>query len=699
MKKIIIIVFLFITLVCPVSASEYSPYATYTYAARNGDILPSPDAYVVSDVIRLGDYGLNDFNSPQDLFIDMKGNSYIADTNNNRIVFISKDRKSIKVIDKYNDIPFNRPTGIFMDAQNRLYIADSGNNQVVRLLPDYNLDKIYKKPDSSLLEKVDAFKPVKVSVSSLGNIYIICENIFEGILEINENGSFVGYAGMNKVSPSFMDLAWRAISTNSQKRSMVAFLPITFLNMDIDNKDFIYATSQMESNSARNAVKRLNPGGVDVLINNSGLPIIGDLINNDNEDYSRFKDICYLKNGIYAMVDSVRGRVFVYSPDGYPMFIFGGTGGMTGQMTSPTAIDHFNETLYVLDGSKNQINIYSPTNYGKGLIDAVAEYDTGNYEDATSRFSELIRFNSNCEVAYIGLGKAYQRSGEYEFAMKAFQLADNRIYYSKALKVYRNDKISKDFIWIGLIVLILLLFLIMKKPILSVRKRYFPPKVKTTAKFPQKNFIRFDTNKYFDSLGFASYISFHPFKGFYDMKREKQGTLLASNTILFLYILVVLAKKIATGFVFSSGNPSEVNLLFVILQTLAPIILFCAANWCLTTLMDGEGSFKDIIMMIGYSLLPALLIQIPVILASNVLTLEEGAFLKAFEIISILFTFFLIFIGTLTIHQYSLKKTILTGFLTILGMAIILFIGFIFINIGYEVFDYFKSIYRELIFR
>jgi len=100
-----------------------------------------------------------------------------------------------------------------------------------------------------------------------------------------------------------------------------------------------------------------------------------------------------------------------------------------------------------------------------------------------------------------------------------------------------------------------------------------------------------------------------------------------------------------------------------------------------------------------YSLLPATLIQILVILASHILTLQEGAVLGVFEWLATAYTVFLIFTGTLTIHQYTLKRAVATSFFSIVGMAVILFIGFIFVNLGCEVFDYFRSIYREIIFR
>lgn len=252
-------------------------------------------------------------------------------------------------------------------------------------------------------------------------------------------------------------------------------------------------------------------------------------------------------------------------------------------MTSPSAIDRNGLELYVLDGSKNQINVYAPTPYGEKLIKAVVAYDEGNYSGASAGFSELIRLNSNCEVAYIGLGKSYLRSGQYEKAMQAFYSAGNKTYYSKALKEFRNQKLSGYFIWISGFALIVLIYFAVRKPVKKALSKRFAGKDRRGGKLSP------GLTGYFDSLAFSGYVAFHPFKGFYEMKREKRGTMAAAFTIAALYTLVMIVKKAATGFIFSTVEITEINVFFTLLEILAPFVLFCIANWCLTTLMDGEG--------------------------------------------------------------------------------------------------------------
>ena len=53
--------------------------------------------------------------------------------------------------------------------------------------------------------------------------------------------------------------------------------------------------------------------------------------------------------------------------------------------------------------------------------------------------------NSNYELAYVGIGKSLLRNGDYNEAMKNFELGHNAEYYSDAFKLYRNDLLKENF--------------------------------------------------------------------------------------------------------------------------------------------------------------------------------------------------------------------------------------------------------------
>ena len=97
--------------------------------------------------------------------------------------------------------------------------------------------------------------------------------------------------------------------------------------------------------------------------------------------------------------------------------------------------------------------------------------------------------------------------------------------------------------------------------------------------------------------------------------------------------------------------------------------------------MDGEGSLKDIFITTAYALTPVVLINIPMLLLSNVMILEETVFYTVLDALSVLWAALLILIGIMTVHQFTMPKTIATIAVAVVGMIIILFLILLFVSI------------------
>lgn len=204
---------------------------------------------------------------------------------------------------------------------------------------------------------------------------------------------------------------------------------------------------------------------------------------------------------------------------------------------------------------------------------------------------------------------------------------------------------------------------------------------------------------YAEKLKYVFYVIFHPADGFWDLKREKRGSLSAALTFVVLTVLTLGIEKLNTAFLFNENRISEVNVMVDVITVLLVFTLWCVANWCTTSLMDGKGRMKDIFTAIGYALFPIILIRLPLVLLSFCLTMEEGAFYYIFGFISYAWAAILIFMGTMMTHEYSLGKTIFTCIITVLGMGIILFIGLLFFNVISEIIAFVSTIYKEVRFR
>ena len=204
---------------------------------------------------------------------------------------------------------------------------------------------------------------------------------------------------------------------------------------------------------------------------------------------------------------------------------------------------------------------------------------------------------------------------------------------------------------------------------------------------------------FWEEVLFAFHLILHPFDGFWDLKHEKRGSLRGAIFHVALACVTVIYNSVGMAYIFNpyyaySGN--TFNMLYMVATVVVPLALWCIANWCVTTLFDGEGTLKDIFIATSYSLLPMTLTLIPTTILSNVAVEGEGAMLTLVNTLGFVWVGLLIFFGTMTTHGYSMGKNILATFGTILGMLFIMFIVMLFFNLLQKMVGFISGIIEEI---
>lgn len=202
-----------------------------------------------------------------------------------------------------------------------------------------------------------------------------------------------------------------------------------------------------------------------------------------------------------------------------------------------------------------------------------------------------------------------------------------------------------------------------------------------------------------DHFGFSFYVIFHPFKGFHEMKYEERGKVGVALIVLALLAVAIIAKQQFTGFIVNFTRAQDFRTLNQLAYVFVPFFLWCIANWSTTTLMDGEGSFPDIVMATGYALVPMVVLYFMQTVVSNVITQPESAFYYFLGGLAIAWFIGLLFAGTMTVHQYTASKTLLTMMLTVLVCGIIVFIAMLFFSLIQQMVGFIATIYKEIAFR
>ncbi|WP_306421168.1 Yip1 family protein [Halalkalibacter sp. APA_J-10(15)] len=200
-------------------------------------------------------------------------------------------------------------------------------------------------------------------------------------------------------------------------------------------------------------------------------------------------------------------------------------------------------------------------------------------------------------------------------------------------------------------------------------------------------------------IRYPIYLCIHPFKGYWDVKYEGKGRLNIALTILLMLTVAIIIKRQYAGFIVNFNNPNELNSLDELVFIVLPFFIWCVANWSITTLMDGEGKFKEIIIVTAYALVPMILIYLFTTMMSQVITLEEAVFYFFLDGVATIWFIYLLFVGIMTVHQYTATKTIVTIFLTVMVMGILIFLGLLSFSLFQQIYSFVETIFKELAYR
>ncbi|MDF2698486.1 MAG: hypothetical protein K0Q49_42 [Haloplasmataceae bacterium] len=204
---------------------------------------------------------------------------------------------------------------------------------------------------------------------------------------------------------------------------------------------------------------------------------------------------------------------------------------------------------------------------------------------------------------------------------------------------------------------------------------------------------------YEDVIKFPVYMISHPFKGYEDFKFGNKGKTYVALIFLALMSIIQILKFTSLGFIMNPYNPKDLNSIKLTSFVVFPVILFSIANWNVTTLFDGKGKIKDIFKMVCYSLFPYIIVSIIVLIGSNYLTIDEMVLLNLFNYLGILGIVYLMFLGMISIHEYSPFKVIVTTIMTVVAIGIILFIMLLVFTLVRQFYTFIYAILKELVKR
>ncbi len=639
-------------------AEGTSPQYTYDYWEQ---AVPTSPAYLAGGVYFGADIGVDALNKPSDLFVAGDGNVYVLDAGNSRIVVLHPDMTLDRVVTPVGEdgspLAFQEAEGLFVASDGRIMVADKKGMMVYIFDAEGHLIRSIGTPTSSVVQEGFEFLPTKVLEDSAGVLYVLSSGCYNGALQFDADGSFMGFYGSEKVTLTakvLMNYFWKNILTEKQAGNLARTLPVEFVSFCIDQKDFIY-TIRRGNDVKSGQVRKLNAKGANVIPDE----VFGDRINDP-----MLTDIVVDDEGFISILDASSGRVFQYDQESNLLFAFGGKGNQAGCFASAVALESTGDRLLVLDEERGSITVFDPTAFARNIRKGSLLYGDGRYQEAMDPWKQVLASDYNYELANLGLGKAYEGLGDYQQAMAYYKLGNDRDLYSGAFREYRSQLLRNYF---ALFMVLLVAAIVVPVVLISRKKK---GEVYAGGRPKRK---------------YPLYCMFHPLNGYTDLKDEKSGSFWLSNGVLLAFLVVSVLIRQVTGFTFNENRTDQFNLMVTICSTIGIFIAFILCNWAITTIMDGKGRFLEIWTFCAYALVPYILGMAVVVILSNILTGDEGAFYQMARWVVLIWTGFSMFIAIKEVHQFSVRKTVATLLLTFLGMVIVVII----VAILYSVFGQF----------
>ena len=645
-----------------------SPATSYTYTRNNrGQLVRTQDAYLPQLTITW--LGLS---NPTDIFIDQDDLIYIADAGNRRILIYQI--ADGQVVNEITHDRLRNPQGLFV-RDGLIYVADPQSEAVLVFNTDGELVDYFGRPTAVAFGET-LFRPVKIAVDRTGNMFVIGEGVYHGIIQLSSSGEFLGYFASNRVQLTLTQILQDIFFTEAQMANVLSRLPVTFSNVFIDSEGIVYSTTAAHMPEA---IKKHNTAGVNMLNPMLYVATPPDAV-----------DIHVDAQGI-IYVASLSGQVYVYSTDGEFIFIFGASNrsaDISGLFSSLVSISTDSQgNIWTLDGEKSFLQSFTPTPFARNTYAALAAYEDGLYQKAITIWNEVLRENQMSVLAHAAMARNHFASQEFEQARHHARIAGNRFYYSQSFWEVRNDWIQSH-LYLGII------------GGAALYAIYLPLKIvdKKTEKFKnvKAKISKIKENAFVKQVAFTKLFFKKPIDAYYYLKRGERGSVIGAVIILLLAFAAYMYNLIGKGFIFQFLNVEQVDFTAVIIGFFAIVLLFVICNYLVTSITDGEGGLLQIFKMTSYSLLPLIIGLTLATILTHVVTRDERFFVDLVTSVAYLWTGLNILLGVIETHNYTIRVAAKSIFITVVLMVIIAVALIIVMLMSGQVFDFFEGATREV---
>ena len=706
-KKFIISIFLIVFVlgsVFNVSAATSESFNRADIPGNTTELRLSREMYEATKEITASDLNMDvPFEGITDIHATESGDIYLLCGEESRLIFIDKNftyGKEVSIIDAQgNELTFKGAQGIYTDKANNIYIADTSNARL--LIADQNgkVFKILEDPNSELIPSDFLYQPIAIEKDEHGYTYILSLGCYYGALMYTPEYEFMGFYGPNTVQSSALDTLsylWDKLTSNEEKKtSSVKKLPYSFSDFSFDPDGFLVTTTGAVSNNIwgeKNIgqIKKISHNGANILFKRN---LKGESTDSTNIDFvnqgnpeggaavQSLVSVDVSDDDYIFALDSGRGFVYIYDTECNLMASFGGghrKGNRIGIFEKPVSLTLQGNNLLVADMDKFCIAVFEPTEYGNLIRKAQTLYIDGDYTEANEIWQEVLTMNRNCQLAYRGIAMGHYNNGDYKAALEAAKVAADYAVYDLAWKEIVSKFVADNFIWIVLALAVIIAAIIylaikLKK---NNKKLINDPKLKLFLSSP-----------------------FHPFNAFDELKYKNMGSIKIATFVLILFYVASVLNVTSSGFLYSNTLLRNYNSLYTLAGTIGLVLLWAVCNWLVCSMFSGKGNFKEVYTGTCYAIMPWVIFQFAKIILSNVLPLSVAGIVTGLGTVMLIYTFFLLAVAMMKVHEYDFFKFLATGVAIVFAMILVVFIILMCAILIAQFWTFIASIYDEIVHR